>query len=264
MIRQIARPLLGSVFVYSGIRALTNPAPVVDRAKPLIDTAAELDFPVASPQMDDQTLARAYGGVQLGAGLLLATGRLPRLASLVLAGSLAPAAVTQQFWAESDPAARQEKTMRFLKDASLMGGLLIAGFDTEGKPGVKWRARRLAAKASDRFSDDSHHIDVDEFVDKAKHAAAIAAERLGDGKEVAAERISEFVDAAKPRVEHAANVIAERASHAAAAAKPRLEQAAAVAGEKAGDAQAALGDAAVELRDRSKNVRAETKSRLRR
>jgi hypothetical protein len=28
---------------------------------------------------------------------------------------------------------------------SLVGGLLIAGVDTDGKPGVAWRARRAAA-----------------------------------------------------------------------------------------------------------------------
>jgi hypothetical protein len=34
--------------------------------------------------------------------------------------------------------------VQFFKNVSMMGGLLLAGVDTEGKPGVAWRARRAA------------------------------------------------------------------------------------------------------------------------
>lgn len=220
MIRQIARPLLGSFFIYAGFRALVNPTPVVDAAQPMLDTAADHNFPVVDSSVDDMTLARAYGGVQLGAGLLLATGRLPRLASLALAATLAPATVTHDFWNEPDDAARHQKATQFLKDASLMGGLLIAGFDTEGKPGVKWRARRLAKRASERAAELTPAFlaedgsDFREYVDRAKNAAAHLGERLEDRTSAATERLSDAVDAARPRVAHAAHVAAERASDA--------------------------------------------------
>ena len=35
--------------------------------------------------------------------------------------------------------------IHFFKNASMLGGLLLAAVDTEGKPGVAWRARRAAA-----------------------------------------------------------------------------------------------------------------------
>jgi hypothetical protein len=34
--------------------------------------------------------------------------------------------------------------VQFFKNVSMMGGLLLAGVDTEGRPGVAWRARRAA------------------------------------------------------------------------------------------------------------------------
>lgn len=268
MIRRIARPLLGSFFVYSGFRALVNPTPVAAAAEPLIDTATDLNLLGGASQPDNLTLARAYGGVQLGAGLLLATGKLPRISSLALAGTMAPATVTHRFWDEPDDAARQQKAADFLKDASLIGGLLIAGFDTEGKPGVQWRARRLAKKAAKKaaalglVADQTVHLA--EYADRAKAAAANLGERFEDRSSAAAERISDAVDAAKPRVEHAASVAAERASHAAAVAKPKISHAAAVAAEKAADAQVVLSDKAGDLHEKSAELRARAKSRVRR
>ncbi len=46
------------------------------------------------------------------------------------------------FWREEDPAVKNAQRLNFFKGISLVGGLLIAGVDTEGKPGVAWRARR--------------------------------------------------------------------------------------------------------------------------
>jgi hypothetical protein len=34
--------------------------------------------------------------------------------------------------------------VQFFKNVSMVGGLLLAGVDTEGRPGVAWRARRAA------------------------------------------------------------------------------------------------------------------------
>jgi putative oxidoreductase len=34
--------------------------------------------------------------------------------------------------------------VHFFKNVSMLGGLMLAAVDTEGKPGVAWRARRAA------------------------------------------------------------------------------------------------------------------------
>jgi uncharacterized membrane protein YphA (DoxX/SURF4 family) len=86
--------------------------------------------------------------VQIGAGLALATGRLPRLSAAVLAGSLIPTtAAGHRFWEHDDDATRTQQRLHFFKNVSLIGGLIIAAGDTEGRPGVAWRARHAAKDA---------------------------------------------------------------------------------------------------------------------
>ena len=48
------------------------------------------------------------------------------------------------FWEETDPQARAMQRLQFAKNTSVLGGLLLAGVDTEGRPGLAWRARRAA------------------------------------------------------------------------------------------------------------------------
>jgi putative oxidoreductase len=75
----------------------------------------------------------------------LATGRFPRLSALALAATLVPTTYAgHAFWEEKDPSAKSMQRIQFFKNISMMGGLLLAGVDTEGKPGVAWRARHAA------------------------------------------------------------------------------------------------------------------------
>ena len=74
--------------------------------------------------------------------VLLATGRFPRLASTMLAASLIPTtAIEHAFWEETDPSRKAQQRSLFLKNVGLLGGLLLATVDTEGKPGLVWRAQ---------------------------------------------------------------------------------------------------------------------------
>ena len=56
-------------------------------------------------------------------------------------------AARYRFWEASDPDERREQLTHFFKNVSLTGGLLIAAGDTEGRPGVAWRARRASRDA---------------------------------------------------------------------------------------------------------------------
>ncbi len=88
------------------------------------------------------------GAAQVLGGLALATGRVPRLAALVLAGSLLPTtAAGHRFWEETDKTQRANQQIHFFKNVSMLGGLLIAAVDTEGKPGVAWRTSHAASTA---------------------------------------------------------------------------------------------------------------------
>lgn len=143
--RVIARPLLASMFVVGSVNALRNaPAlatkvrPVVDRVRPVVAKAAP-QLPIPENPV---TLIRLNAATQLLAALALARGRAPRLSSTVLAVSLLPTtAAGHQFWTESDPQARTNQQIHFFKNLSMLGGLMLAAVDTEGRPGVAWRAR---------------------------------------------------------------------------------------------------------------------------
>lgn len=146
--RLLARPLLASTFVVGAVNALKNADAVAIRAKPLADKITTLihsTAPGVPIPTDPKTLVRINAGVQLLSGAALATGRSPRLASTVLAASLVPTTLAgHAFWEETDPKAKANQRLHFFKNASLLGGVMLASVDTEGKPGVAWRARRAA------------------------------------------------------------------------------------------------------------------------
>ena len=94
------------------------------------------------------TLVRLNAGVQLGRGRAWppAARRAspprcspPRWCRPPLAG--------HRFWEAPDKRAAQQQQLHFFKNVSMLGGLIIAAGDTEGKPGVAWRARRAAQDA---------------------------------------------------------------------------------------------------------------------
>jgi len=146
LVRLAARPLLASMFVVGGLDAIRNAGKKVDAAEPVTDRLAPLLQKVFPQLTDDpQQLVRINGAAQVGAGLLLASGHFPRLSATVLAATLVPVtAAGHRFWEEEDPQKKAQR-VQFFKNASMMGGLMLAAVDTEGKPGVAWRARRAAA-----------------------------------------------------------------------------------------------------------------------
>jgi putative oxidoreductase len=147
--RLIARPMLASIFVVGAANALRNSSGAATRAEPVTTKLVPLAKRAGIPLPEDpETLVRINAGVQLGAGLALATGRAPRLSAAVLAASLVPTtAAGHRFWEHDDKAQRSQQTTHFFKNVAVIGGLIIAAGDTEGKPGVAWRARRAARDA---------------------------------------------------------------------------------------------------------------------
>jgi uncharacterized membrane protein YphA (DoxX/SURF4 family) len=156
--RLVARPMLASMFVVGGVNSLRNAPKLAAAAEPVTDAFTNLADKVAPDAPiphDPTTLVRINGAVQLGAGLLLATGRAPRLSSAALAATLVPTtAAGHRFWEEKDPAARAQQRNHFFKNVSMLGGLILASVDTEGRPGLVWRARHAAHDARR----EAHHL----------------------------------------------------------------------------------------------------------
>jgi putative oxidoreductase len=152
LVRRIARPLLASSFVYGGIDTLRNPQSRVPGAAPVVDqiaAKADQQLPVQVPR-DVEQWVKIDAGVKVAAGSLLALGRLPRLSALALSASIVPTTLAgHRFWEHDDPKERFGQLSHFLKNLGLLGGLLIAAVDTEGKPSVGYRARRAAKLAAE-------------------------------------------------------------------------------------------------------------------
>ena len=151
--RLVARPFLASMFITGGLGTLKNAEHAAEPAKKVTDRFVPLAEKVAqragvSVPTDPKAWVRINAAVQLAAGLGLATGRAPRISAAVLAGSLVPTTIAgHPFWEESDPQARAGQRIQFFKNLSMLGGLLIAAGDTDGRPGVAWRARHAAKDA---------------------------------------------------------------------------------------------------------------------
>ena len=146
LVRRLARPCLAAMFVTGGLDSFRRPETKVPAADPIAPRIAE-KLPYL-PE-DTESLVRINGAAQVAAGLLLATGRFPRLSSAVLAGSLVPTTLAgHRFWEEQDEVKRAQQRIHFFKNLSMLGGLMLAAVDTEGRPGLAWRAQHAAQHAS--------------------------------------------------------------------------------------------------------------------
>src|SRR3954447_1481919 len=230
LIRRIARPLLSVAFIGQGVDALRNPKPAADAARPALDGMRQLPDPIG-PKVptNAETFARANAAVQVGGGLLLATGKLPRLASAALAFTVIPGSVGgHMFWNETDPERKADERRAFMTDVSLIGGLIIAAVDTEGKPSLGWRGRRAARRGSEavRAAPPAGGGTRGGLADSA------LAEKVGHGLQVGAERGRELAHVTRERGAELADVARERAPVLAEAARERGAEFAEVARER--------------------------------
>ncbi|MGH1562231.1 DoxX family protein [Mumia sp. DW29H23] len=148
MLRNVARPMLASMFVYGGVNALRNAPMMAERVKPVTDRIAgfvESVAPGAPVPTDPVTMVRLNGALHVGFGTALALGRFPRLSALVLAGTMVPTTVAgHPFWQENDPQSAANQKIHFTKNLSMIGGLLMSTLDPD--PHKKILARRAKDK----------------------------------------------------------------------------------------------------------------------
>ena len=152
LVRRVARPLMASMFLLGGYDQLRNPgskrAMADDVAPRLAGAVNSSPIPVTLPA-DTDTLVRINGAAMLGAGTMLAAGRLPRVAAAVLAGTLVPTTLAGHAFWEAPEEAKAMQRLHFLKNTSMLGGLLLAMVDTEGRESLP-RATKRAARSARR------------------------------------------------------------------------------------------------------------------
>ena len=280
--------MLSATFIARGVEALRSPKPAADAARPTVATLSRLPDPVgANVPTDPELVARATAAVQIAGGLLLATGRLPRLASAALALSVVPGSLGgHTFWQESDPQRKAEERRAFLTDLSLIGGLIIAAADTEGRPSLGWRGRRAARKVSGRVAETVGTVlpvgaaaggtlaegPVAEKVGRGlrvggEHAAELAGAAAEQGAklagaaaeqgaklvQIARERAPEIAESARSRAQQLAELARDRGPDLAEAARRRGEELADVARERTPEIAAAVRQRAPELVDTARS-----------
>lgn len=132
LLRLAGRPMLASMFVAGGLQSLRRPQDVAPAAEPVVRPVAD-----RVPVLPDSTeqLVRLNGAVHVVGGIMLGLGRCPRLAALALAVTLVPTTLAaHRYWEAEDPSDRAQQRIHFLKNLSMMGGLLIAADDTGSAP----------------------------------------------------------------------------------------------------------------------------------
>lgn len=130
-----SRAALGWVFIHAGSDVLRKPDVPAKKAAPVLATirrAVPLDLP------GDVTLVRGNAATQVVAGTALVIGKAPRLAALALIGSLIPTtAGGHRFW-EFEAAERMNQRNHFLKNLSIVGGLLHVVITPRRRPGKEF------------------------------------------------------------------------------------------------------------------------------
>ena len=138
--------MLASYFVVNGVKAFRHPEvfvpdaqPLVDRVLPLINSAVPKEAQGYLPQ-DTMSFVKWNGVLQVIGGLSLATGLGRRLGAGALAVTMVPHVLTANPL-KAKGEARTAVSSQLGKNVALLGGVLLAAQDTEGKPNLAWRAR---------------------------------------------------------------------------------------------------------------------------
>jgi uncharacterized membrane protein YphA (DoxX/SURF4 family) len=231
LLRAIPRTMLASYFVAAGIKAIRDPESLVPAAEPLVDRVVPLVKEYAPEQVagyvpeNTVTLVRINGIAQVVGGAALATGKGRRLGALLLAGSLIPSTIAKHpFWTVQDPEERVQERTHFLKNISLLGGVLLASQDTEGKPSLAWRAQ----KGGESIAKETRR----------------ASKKLSKSTNKAAGSASELAEAAVAGGAALVGAVAESSGRVRKQAAKQLKEAKALAAKQAEEAQEAAAKAA--------------------
>jgi uncharacterized membrane protein YphA (DoxX/SURF4 family) len=239
--------MLASYFVASGFKAVRDPESLVPAAEPLVDSVVPQVQRFAPDQVSDllptdaKTWVRINGVLELVGGIALATGKGRRLGAALLALSLVPTTIGKYpFWSRTDPAERASDRDHFLKNVSLLGGVLIASRDTEGKPSIGYRANKTSQqlvadtkKAQKKVSNQTKEITDAALAEGALLVGAVvgttrrgrkqAAKQLAAAKKTASKQAVETKKAASKAAQQAQKDASRLAKSAGKTASKQID-----------------------------------------
>ncbi|GHO42553.1 DoxX family protein [Ktedonospora formicarum] len=113
MLKTLSRLFLSGIFIVGGFSTLKEP-----------EGRAKMVAKAGIPQPLQATILN--GAVMVAGGFALATDVAPKLAAMALLGALVPTTIVgHAFWKEETPAGKVQQQIQFLKNAAIIGGLLM-------------------------------------------------------------------------------------------------------------------------------------------
>ena len=187
LLRFFGRSALASYFVYEGIKAVTKPEeqieaaePIAQRVVPLAQKAVPASVASYVPEQT-KTLVQISGATQVIGGLAFATGWGRRLgAGLMALTQVSHVIASVRQLNDGDKSAGRSVLLR---NVALLGAAVLAAKDTQGKPGLGWRAEdanKRISKAADRKA-RSISKDAERLSRKAKKELRHAKKQLESG-----------------------------------------------------------------------------------
>ena len=148
LVRVIARPLIAGSFVVSGVDRLRTAGATAPQLKSVLTGVAKIVPSAGAITGNEKLVGQALGATQVGAAILLGIGRFSRVAALLLTITTTVNALVDYRSADaSSPEGKKARRSQLLKNLSLIGAVLLAAVDTNGRPGIAWRAEHLATDA---------------------------------------------------------------------------------------------------------------------
>ena len=185
LVRRIARPLLAAPFIFEGVRTALRPEREIEvypQAFDAVDSA--IAHSTAPGFVDARGLIRAAGVVAAGAGMLYATNRCPRAAAATLLVTTSVGwAGRKKVWELRGEELTQE-VQSILTDAGLLGGVLLAVVDHDGRPSLGYRANRFIERSQKKAAAKQRELEkkAGTLEKKAKGAVETAQKQLADQK----------------------------------------------------------------------------------
>lgn len=164
LLRFVGRSLLAGFYVANGLKAVRKPDEMVDAAEPIAEKVvpfAQRNLPPAAAAYlptDTRSLVRLTGAAQVAGGLAMFTGIGRRTGAGLAALSMLPHAIAAN--PIGVPAAKRDAACSlFVRNLALLGAALVVSQDTQGQPGLAWRAsegytrlQRRASRTQDELS----------------------------------------------------------------------------------------------------------------
>ncbi|ANE03910.1 DoxX family protein [Corynebacterium crudilactis] len=228
MIRKLARPMLASFYIADGAEIVLNTSAHVEGTQLVLDRIRYV-LPRKYAKLiskDPALVARAIGGTKVGAGSLLAIGRAPRTSAATLAILTIPTILARNaFWETQDAEEKRNRRNGFLTNIALLGGLFITSADTEGKPGVKWRATNAAKRSKKQLQQAlPTKSETEKFGDKATDWFSDTSEKVTEYAHTAQDFVGENKDDWIKSATDTAHKVADSVSDYAHKASSYLEE----------------------------------------